>query len=70
MKEAGGITKAEKPPVLVLGAGIIGLSVGVLLLEAGYPTTICTKAIPPNVTSSVGNFPLFPLCKPNIPHPF
>lgn len=37
--------------VLVLGAGVSGLSCGVLLLKGGFKVTIWAKDLPPNTTS-------------------
>ncbi|MGH2582205.1 MAG: FAD-dependent oxidoreductase [Anaerolineales bacterium] len=51
--------------VLVLGAGVSGLSTGVTLLKAGYPVTIWAKELPPNTTSNQAAALWFPyLCKP------
>lgn len=38
--------------ILVLGAGVSGLSTGILLLKAGYKITIWAKDLPPNTTSN------------------
>lgn len=38
--------------VLVLGAGVIGLTSGILLLREGYQVTIWAKDLPPNTTSN------------------
>lgn len=38
--------------ILVLGAGISGLSTGILLLKKGYSVTIWAKDLPPNTTSN------------------
>lgn len=39
--------------VLVLGAGVSGLSTGILLLKAGYQVQIWAKDLPPNTTSNI-----------------
>jgi len=42
-------------PVLVLGAGIIGLTVATLLREAGCRSvTVWAKDFPPHTTSNIG----------------
>jgi D-amino-acid oxidase len=52
-------------PVLVLGAGVSGLSTGITLLKAGYPVTIWAKDLPPNTTSNQAAALWFPyLCQP------
>jgi D-amino-acid oxidase len=38
--------------VLVLGAGVSGLSSSILLLKAGHPVTIWARDLPPNTTSN------------------
>lgn len=38
--------------ILVLGAGVSGLSCGILLLKKGYKVTIWAKDLPPNTTSN------------------
>src|SRR3989344_1743895 len=38
--------------ILVLGAGVSGLSTGMLLLKNGYSVTIWAKDLPPNTTSN------------------
>lgn len=40
-----------KPPVQILGAGVIGLTTGVIFLEAGYNVNITAKAFTPYTTS-------------------
>lgn len=51
--------------ILILGAGVSGLSVGVLLLKEGYDVQIWAKDLPPNTTSNVAAAFWFPyLCNP------
>ena len=51
--------------VLILGAGVSGLSCGILLLQAGYEVTIWAKDVPPNTTSDVAAALWYPyLCNP------
>lgn len=38
--------------ILVLGAGVSGLSTGIVLLQKGYKVTIWAKDLPPNTTSN------------------
>ena len=38
--------------ILILGAGVSGLSTGILLLQAGYEVTIWAQELPPNTTSN------------------
>lgn len=38
--------------ILVLGAGVLGLSTGITLLRAGHEVTIWAKDLPPNTTSN------------------
>eukprot|EP01112_Ceratiomyxa_fruticulosa_P008150 TRINITY_DN2108_c0_g2_i1.p1 TRINITY_DN2108_c0_g2~~TRINITY_DN2108_c0_g2_i1.p1 ORF type:complete len:340 (-),score=65.46 TRINITY_DN2108_c0_g2_i1:46-1065(-) len=42
----------SKENILVIGCGCIGLSSGIILLQAGYNVTIWAKDLPPNVTSN------------------
>ncbi len=44
---------ATLPPVLVIGAGVIGLSTAVTLAEAGYPVVVRTAEPPEATTSAV-----------------
>ena len=39
--------------ILVLGAGVSGLSCGILLLKEGYDVHIWAKDLPPNTTSDI-----------------
>ncbi len=51
--------------VLVLGAGVSGLSTSILLREAGYAVTIWAKELPPHTTSDVAAAFWYPyLCQP------
>ncbi len=51
--------------ILVLGAGVSGLSSGVLLLKKGYQVTIWAKDLPPNTTSNKAAAAWAPyLCNP------
>lgn len=51
--------------ILVLGAGVSGLSTGIRLLQAGHQVTIWAKDLPPNTTSNQAAALWFPyLCKP------
>ncbi|KAL6055435.1 D-aspartate oxidase-like [Balamuthia mandrillaris] len=45
--------KQQEQKILVLGAGIIGLTTATLLQRHGYDVTIWAKEIPPNTTSNV-----------------
>jgi D-amino-acid oxidase len=40
-------------PIAIIGSGVIGLTSGVRLLEAGFAVTIYAKATPPHTTSDV-----------------
>jgi D-amino-acid oxidase len=40
-------------PVAVIGSGVMGLSTGRLVQEAGFPVTIYTAALPPDTTSNI-----------------
>lgn len=42
----------NKREILILGAGVSGLSTGILLLKKGYKVTIWAKDLPPNTTSN------------------
>ncbi len=51
--------------LLVLGAGVSGLSTGILLLKEGYGVQIWAKDLPPNTTSNIAAAFWFPyLCNP------
>lgn len=51
--------------ILILGAGVSGLSTGILLLKRGYIVTIWAKDLPPNTTSDKAAAYWFPyLCNP------
>ena len=53
------------PDALILGAGVSGLSVGILLLKQGYSVEIWAKDVPPNTTSDVAAALWYPyLCNP------
>ncbi|HSX18571.1 MAG TPA: FAD-dependent oxidoreductase [Candidatus Saccharimonadales bacterium] len=55
----------KKREILVLGAGVSGLSTGILLLKQGFEVTIWAKDLPPNITSSKAGASWFPyLCDP------
>src|SRR3989344_2465298 len=41
-----------KKPVLILGAGVSGLSTGIILQKNGFQTKIWAKDVPPNTTSN------------------
>lgn len=41
----------EKKKILIIGAGVSGLSTGILLLKKGYSVKIWAKDLPPNTTS-------------------
>jgi D-amino-acid oxidase len=49
-----------KPPVTIIGAGVMGLSCGVLLRQAGYPVTIFSKDQPDQQASSKGGALWYP----------
>lgn len=52
-------------PILVLGAGVVGLSTGIGLLRAGHPVTIWARDLPPYTTSNQAAALWFPyLCNP------
>lgn len=52
-------------PALVLGAGVSGLSTGILLLQAGRPVTLWARELPPHTTSNQAAALWFPyLAKP------
>lgn len=42
----------DKKEILVLGAGVSGLSTGILLIKNGFKVTIWAKDLPPNTTSN------------------
>lgn len=42
----------NKKEILILGAGVSGLSTGILLLKKGYSVIIWAKDLPPNTTSN------------------
>jgi len=51
--------------ILILGAGVSGLSTGILLLKRGYTVTIWAKDLPPDITSNLAAAYWFPyLSKP------
>jgi glycine/D-amino acid oxidase-like deaminating enzyme len=55
----------NKKDILVLGAGVSGLSTGILLLKAGYDVHIWAKDLPPNTTSNIAAAFWYPyLCNP------
>jgi len=43
---------SNKPPILVLGCGVSGLSCGIRLLECGFDVTIVARDLPPETTSN------------------
>jgi len=43
----------SRPAVAVIGAGVIGLTSAIQLLEAGFPVTIFARVLPPQTTSDV-----------------
>lgn len=43
----------ENKNILILGAGVSGLSTGILLLKEGYKVHIWAKDLPPNTTSNI-----------------
>lgn len=56
---------STSPDALILGAGVSGLSVGILLLKQGYTAQIWAKDVPPNTTSDVAAALWYPyLCNP------
>lgn len=53
-----------KKKILILGAGVSGLSSGILLLQKGYDVTIWSKDFPPNTTSNKAAAAWYPvLCE-------
>ena len=55
----------NKKRILILGAGVSGLSTGILLLKEGYSVDIWAKDLPPNTTSNIAAAFWFPyLCNP------
>ncbi len=51
--------------ILILGAGVSGLSTGILLLKQGYGVDIWAKDLPPNTTSNIAAAFWYPyLCNP------
>lgn len=55
----------SKQEILILGAGVSGLSCGILLLKKGYKVTIWAKDLPPNTTSNKAAAVWYPyLCFP------
>ncbi len=54
-----------KKSVLILGAGVSGLSTGILFLQEGYSVTIWAKDFPPNTTSNKAAAVWYPfICGP------
>lgn len=49
-----------RPPVTIIGAGVAGLSCGVLLRQAGYSVTVLTKDPPDELVSSKAGALWFP----------
>ncbi len=45
--------QGQSGPVAVIGSGIMGLTTAMLVLEAGFPVTIYTAALPPDTTSNI-----------------
>ncbi len=45
--------QSHNGPVAVIGAGVMGLTTGRLVQEAGFPVTIYASALPPDTTSDV-----------------
>jgi len=55
----------SRKQILILGAGVSGLSTGVLLLKEGYDVHIWAKDLPPNTTSNAAAAFWYPyLCNP------
>lgn len=55
----------SKNNILILGAGVSGLSTGILLLKKGYSVVIWAKDLPPNTTSNKAAAFWYPyLCNP------
>jgi D-amino-acid oxidase len=55
----------KQKEILVLGAGVSGLSSGVLLLKSGYKVHIWAKDLPPYTTSNIAAAVWYPyLCEP------
>src|SRR5258708_29768054 len=51
--------------ILILGAGVSGLSTGILLLKEGYEVHIWAKELSPNTTSDIAAAVWYPyLCNP------
>ena len=53
-------SERHKPPVAVIGCGVIGLTSGIRLLEAGHPVSIIARELPPATTSDVAAAVWFP----------
>lgn len=66
MQFGGSYVTLSKPNnILVLGAGVSGLSSGILLLKTGYNVHIWAKDFPPNTTSNIAAAFWYPyLAKP------
>ncbi|MCB9755671.1 MAG: FAD-dependent oxidoreductase [Myxococcales bacterium] len=47
------VIHASRGDVVVIGAGVIGLSSAACLLEAGYRVRVCAQSLPPALTSCV-----------------
>ncbi len=54
----------RRPDVLVLGAGVIGLTLGVCLAEQGLRVRLCTRALPSATTSAVASAMIGPSFAP------
>lgn len=55
----------SKQNILIIGAGVIGLSTGITLLQNGYQVTIWAKDLPPHTTSNQAAAVWYPyLCFP------
>lgn len=42
-----------RPPIAVIGGGVIGLTSAARLLEAGFPVTVFARTLPPHTTSDI-----------------
>lgn len=60
MLQSAGMKERPNPAAIVIGCGVIGLTSGIRLLEAGRRVTIVARDLPPATTSNVAAAVWFP----------